>query len=119
MKRKKILVVYFGNGDLKNIAMKEAMVRKLTKEIEDSGNAVKFTSQNKIKFADGSSIESNPFCVRGSRYTHVYIQDEIKDKLIDTASSVLVMDNLDKYEVRGDRLFSFSFDGDLNVEPIN
>ena len=120
MKKKKILVVYFGNGDLKNIALKEMLINKLTKEIEDSGIPIKMKSQNKTVFSDGSSIESNPFCLRGVGYTHVYMQDNVADKLSTFANSVLVMNNLDKYDVRGDRLFSYSGDnGELNIEPLD
>lgn len=120
---KKVLVVYFGNGDVKNLALKESIMHKLSKEIVDSGNSIRLSTMNKIIFHDGSTIESNPYCVRGTGYTHIYLQDEIKDKLLSVASNTLIASdgkNKYKYDLDGSRIMSFSSeDGELTIKPLN
>lgn len=85
MKSKKIGITYTNNGNMKSIASKEFIFRKLLTEMQDEGRVVINTSLNSVtksaRFNDGSSIDVFPlnYQSKGKKFTHVYVDESIYD----------------------------------------
>ncbi|MCR4362012.1 hypothetical protein NUG13_11805 [Bacillus subtilis] len=133
MSRKRILICYVDNGDIKNTVAKNIMLDKIEKEMKEEGRELldKFNDLKsfKLTFKDSSTVQSAPFShlsksilTMGEKFafTHVYIDDAVKDvfegtPLMNKVIESLLSNNDARFDTSGKRVNFYSLK-DSNLE---
>ncbi|MEE5181074.1 hypothetical protein JDW21_19445 [Bacillus subtilis] len=133
MSRKRILICFVDNGDIKHTVAKNIMLDKIEKEMKEEGKELldKYNDFKsfKLTFKDSSTIQSVPFShlsksilTMGEKFafTHVYIDDAVKDMFEGTPFmskfvESLLVNNDARFDTNGKRVNFYSLK-DSNLE---
>ncbi|MGD1416523.1 hypothetical protein [Bacillus stercoris] len=133
MSRKRILICFIDNGDIKHTVAKNIMLDKIEKELKEEGRELIERYYDlksfKLAFKDSSTIQSVPFShlsksilTLGEKFafTHVYIDDAVKDMFEGTPFmskfvESLLVNNDSRFDTSGKRVNFYSLK-DSNLE---
>ena len=121
--KKKILITYFKNGDMRNEVGKEIMHETILNKLRIEGK--KMTAQSvmhdvsRTTFSDGTVVEVVPFGaeIRGSRFTHIYADvTTVSLGYMNNLKSLLYSNENANFDVSGNQLNVFNvLNGKVNI----